>query len=226
MNTVQNALSNKLNYETVPQLQNYIAQQIGDYKMSARAEDINGWMVCDGRRLLRSEYPELFSVIGTDFGAEPDPYFCLPDYTSKVIGMFGPSLDEEESNLTTRTRGQVVGHETIQLTVDQLPPHSHTGTTDYAGAHTHTVDNIPYGVQTIVAAGGGGLSACDNEFHTISTNTSGSHVHTFTSTNTGRNDNIDVMQPTLFGSSVLIFTKFLSRYDLKSTPWVNRIIVG
>ena len=217
INTGVNTLSNKLNYETIPRLQSHIALQVGDYKITARSSDINGWLVCNGRSVLRSEYPALFAVIGTDFGVEDSTHFCLPDYTSKVIGMYGPSF--EGTGYTERGRGDIVGHETIQLTVPQLPAHNHTGTTDSAGDHNHTIGDIPDGTQNIAAADGGGLTAAEETRYTGTTSTAGDHTHTFTTANTGENDDIDVMQPTLFGASVLIFAKFLTRLDLAPTTW-------
>lgn len=216
-NSTQNALSNKLNYETIPKLQSHLALQVGDYKLSARNDDINGWLVCNGRSISRTQYPELFAIIGTDFGSTSGTTFRLPDYTSKVIGMYGET--EGTSTNTVRDRGDVVGNETIQLTVPQLPAHSHTGTTNNDGSHTHSVDNIPHGTQNIAAAGGGGTTACDETTHTISTNSSGAHTHTFTTQNTGENAAINVMQPTLFGASVLIFAKFMTRFQMIPTPW-------
>jgi len=216
-NSTQNALSNKLNYETIPKLQSHLALQVGDYKISARDDDINGWLVCNGRSLLRTEYPELFAVIGTDFGSSSGTTFRLPDYTSRVIGMYGET--EGTSTLTVRDRGDVVGNETIQLTVPQLPAHSHTGTTDSDGSHSHSVSDIPYGTQSIAAASGGGTSAADETTTTYNTSTAGAHTHTFTTQNTGENAAINVMQPTLFGASVLIFAKFLTRFQMTPTPW-------
>jgi microcystin-dependent protein len=217
-NTSQNVIANKLNFDIIPRLQSHIALQVGDYKISARSSDINGWMVCNGRSLLRSDYPALFSVIGTDFGSVDGTHFNLPDYTSKVIGMYGPTMGSM-TGYTERERGDIVGHETIQLTVPQLPAHSHTGTTDSAGAHTHQVSDMPYGIQNIAAASGGGTTACDETTHTVTTSSNGAHTHTFTTQNTGENDDIDVMQPTLFGSSVLIFAKFMKNYQLVPTTW-------
>ena len=78
---------------------------------------------------------------------------------------------------------------------------------------------MPYGTQNIAAASGGGTSACDETTHTVNTASAGAHTHTFTTQNTGENDDIDIMQPTLFGASVLIFAKFLNRFQLVPTPW-------
>jgi microcystin-dependent protein len=231
VNQAQNVIANKLNYEVVPKMQSHEALQIGDYKLSARNVDYNGWKVCNGRTLSVADYPELYAIIGDDFGVEPEGQFCLPDFTSKVIGMFGLSAESEA--LTTRNRGQTVGNETIQLTVGQLPPHNHTGTTASNGAHTHGVTDPGHSHNYLGVTGQGsqaGLdSAADNDnrptqstsgsFTDISINSAGAHTHTFTSNNTGENDEIDVMQPTLFGVCVMIFAKFVPREQLVSTPW-------
>jgi len=231
VNQAQNVIANKLNYETVPKMQSHEALQIGDYKLSARHVDYNGWMVCDGRTLTVANYPELYAVIGQDFGTEPSGEFCLPDFTSKVIGMFGLSAESEA--LTLRSRGQTVGNETINLTVGQLPPHNHTGTTASSGAHTHGVTDPGHahtygGVQSQGVASGLDNAAENSPRPTettssnttgISINSAGAHTHTFTSNNTGNNDDIDVMQPTLFGVCVMIFAKFVPREQLVSTPW-------
>ena len=38
-----------------------------------------GWFYCDGRTLKNSSFPELFSVIGYDFGGDRQKTFALPD---------------------------------------------------------------------------------------------------------------------------------------------------
>ena len=67
-----NSLANRvtdLNHRQFPQYERLQALQVGDYKLSVRSSDVNGWLVCDGRSLSRAEYPELFDIIGTDFGS-------------------------------------------------------------------------------------------------------------------------------------------------------------
>lgn len=117
----------------------------------------------------------------------------------------------------------------------QLPPHNHTGTTDSSGAHTHGVtdpghthtyvnnvndQNTDNAFATESAADQVDLNQTTGSSTTgITINSDGTHTHTFTSNNTGNNDDIDVMQPTLFGVCVMIFSKFVPREQLVSTPW-------
>jgi microcystin-dependent protein len=198
--------NDKFAYKNLIAYQRRSCLEIGDYKLSARISDKNGWLICDGRSVAITNYPELYDVIGTSFGSEDDGYFNLPDYRGRVIGGFG-----QGDGLTNRNIGDYIGAETHQLTVSELPSHNHTGTTASDGDHSHTVANVPYGTQSV---DGGGLTACDETTSTVTTSTAGAHTHTFTSNNTGSNTPHNNMQPTLFGCNVLIFAKFVGRFEL------------
>lgn len=52
-----------------------------------------GWMVCDGRKFLVSEYPELFAVLGYLYGGE-NGEFNVPDYR----GLFLRGVDGDANN--------------------------------------------------------------------------------------------------------------------------------
>ena len=185
--------------------------RVGDYRYSAESQDVNNWLLCDGRSLLRSQYQELFAIIGVNFGSNDGNSFSLPDYRGRVPGIIGSG-----SGLTSRNLGDNLGEENHTLTIPEMPTHTHNGTTDNAGAHTHTIDDIPYGVQNIAAASGGGTTACDETVHTVSTNSANDHAHTFTTNNTGGGNQHNNMQPTLFGSNVFIFSK-LDKYERLSS---------
>ena len=230
-NTQNATLLDNVNYDIIPEYTRHQALQIGDLKMSLNTS-INGWLVCDGSAVQRSEYRDLFNVIGTNFGNSTDSNFFLPDFTSRVIGAFGQSA--RSSGLTRRDMGDSIGTETETISINELPPHNHTGTTDAGGVHSHTHN----------ANGGAGTSASpavglaiSNSFSTaINTDTSNgelnvmttpialsignssSHTHTFTSNNTGGGQPQNNIQPTLFGCNVLIFAKFLPRTEM--TPIV------
>ena len=63
----------------------------GELRLFAgRDADFDGWLLCDGRLVMTKDYPELYSVIKTDFGydeeAPPPIAFRLPDARGKVAG--------------------------------------------------------------------------------------------------------------------------------------------
>lgn len=200
-------------FRSVIDVNRYLGIRIGDLKYTTCNSDVNNWLICDGRSLSRTAYSELFSVIGTDFGANDSETFKLPDFRGRVLGGIGSG-----SGLTSRDLGDSVGAETHTLTTNQIPSHLHTGTTDSAGAHTHT-SNATGG------QGNYGLALADGNNTAISTdsslgelnlmtlpqaltiNSNGAHTHTFTSGNTGGGQSHNNMQPTLFGGNVLILSK-------------------
>jgi len=173
-------LSSELNYEILPKYMKYISLQVGDFKMTSRTTDNDGWLICNGRSLLRSEYRELFEVIGTDYGSVDENHFNIPDFTSRVLGMFG--LSAQLSSLTERSRGQKFGTETETLTTNQIPSHSHIGTVDSSGSHNHTVNDSGH-THTGTTATNGTHNHTINDSghtHTGTTESNGSHNHTIT----------------------------------------------
>lgn len=79
------------------------------------------------------------------------------------------------------------GLASVTLTGSQLPAHSHTGTTNSTGAHTHPVPIHTY-TGTVSAHNSGGISSKPSngsEDGTSPTSSSGAHSHTVTTTNTG-----------------------------------------
>jgi len=80
-----------------------------------------GWAHCNGSVLPRKECPELFEVIGTQFGA-PTPYtFNLPTIDNRLVVGTGRG-----SGLTARNLGDKGGQNKVMLEADHLPAHKHT----------------------------------------------------------------------------------------------------
>jgi microcystin-dependent protein len=100
---------------------------VGDFKWSIRNDDYNGWLKCDGRTVLRSDYPELYSIIGSSFGSTNASNFKLPDMRGRVQGAIGFSGNVGDS---THQMGDAVGSENVTLSSSQIPSHSHSGTTE------------------------------------------------------------------------------------------------
>lgn len=74
------------------------------------------WLLCDGSSILRSDYPDLFAVIGTAYGASDTAHFNLPDLRGMVLIGQGAGF----------TLANPVGEYNHTLTVSEMPAHSHT----------------------------------------------------------------------------------------------------
>ncbi|MGH6853482.1 MAG: phage tail protein [Methylocella sp.] len=79
-----------------------------------------GWAMCNGQLLSISQNTALFSLLGTTYGGDGVQNFALPDLRGRVaVGMGqGPGL-------SNYVQGQATGSETVALTVNQMPAHSH-----------------------------------------------------------------------------------------------------
>ena len=80
-----------------------------------------GWMFCEGQLLPISENETLFQLIGTTYGGDGRTTFGLPDLRGRVPVHVGKG-----NGLTDHRDGEVFGAETVALTANQLPPHTHT----------------------------------------------------------------------------------------------------
>lgn len=82
-------------------------------------EPPKNWLLCYGQQVSRTEYPELFRVIGTRAGAgNGSSTFNVPDLRGKVI--YGQGASDFSQNT-----GATVGETHHQLTVNELPAHGH-----------------------------------------------------------------------------------------------------
>jgi microcystin-dependent protein len=99
---------------------------LGEIRLFAGSFPPNGWAFCDGQVLAISDNDALFTLIGTAFGGDGQETFALPDLRSRVPIHRGPS----------NTYASAGGVESVTLTVQQLPAHSHplVGSTAIAGS--------------------------------------------------------------------------------------------
>jgi microcystin-dependent protein len=79
-----------------------------------------GWAPCDGRVLPIQQYAALFSLLGTTYGGNGVHTFALPDLRGRVAVGNGNG-----DGLSSRQLGEQVGSEAVNLTVAQLPAHTH-----------------------------------------------------------------------------------------------------
>lgn len=97
-----------------------------------------GWMLCQGQSLLRSQYPRLFAVIGTVYGAADSTHFNVPDMNGRVL------VGRAAGDADFGNRGGVGGAKTHTLTNAEIGYRSYgtVGATGTAiGAHEHGTPN-------------------------------------------------------------------------------------
>ncbi len=145
----------------------------------------DGYLACDGSAVSRTTYAALFKVISTTYGSGDGSTFNLPNLQGRTI--IGVS-----SSHTLATTG---GEETHTLTENEMPSHSHSGSTDASGEHYHSISGIS------VYMGANLIRVRDSHNPNISqqndmtTNTSGSHSHSVYINSAGGGQSHNNMQP-------------------------------
>jgi microcystin-dependent protein len=99
----------------------------------------NGWLLCHGQSLVRVDYPALFAVIGTTYGAADAAHFSVPDLRGRVPA----GVDEGTGRLPSWVLGSASN-----------APTSSTGVFSMAGTN-----NINFGSPGFIFTGGSGVVA-------------------------------------------------------------------
>ena len=108
---------------------------VGEIRMFGGNFAPAGWMFCQGQLLAISDYETLFNLIGTTYGGDGQNTFALPDLRSRV-----PVHQGTGSSGTTYTLAQTGGVETVTLTINQIPSHTHTSIADNNPGTTTATD--------------------------------------------------------------------------------------
>jgi microcystin-dependent protein len=88
---------------------------VGEIRMFGGNFAPAGWMFCDGSLLPISENDVLFALIGTTYGGDGQTTFALPDLRGRIPIHAGAG----------HTLGEVSGVESVTLTLQQIPNHTH-----------------------------------------------------------------------------------------------------
>lgn len=80
-----------------------------------------GWTLCNGQLLPISQNTAVFSLVGTTYGGDGRTTFGVPDLRGRsMVGVgSGPGLQH-------RSWGQRGGANFVNITMNQMPAHSHT----------------------------------------------------------------------------------------------------
>ncbi len=175
------------------QISNFIPS--GIVQMFAGTSPPTGYLLCDGTAYSRTTYLNLFSIIGTTFGAgDGSTTFNVPDLRSRVPVGAGTGV-----GLSNRSLGGSGGEETHVLITAEIPPHNHTDS-----GHTHPILD-PGHTHTVPQGGttGGGYSTLGNGLGSVplstTVSTTGISVNSGAANiqNTGGGGSHNNMQPWL-----------------------------
>ena len=196
------------------------ATPIGEVKeYSGTALPAGGkYLWADNAEHLVADEPELFAVIGYQFGGA-GPVFRTPPRQGRVAVGVDPTQPEFD------TLGKLYGTKTHTLTAGETPvldsassgAHTHTGTAASSGAHTHTGTAASAGSHNhtqsfsthgSAAAGGSSISgmtassgnssgvaqqttqSAGAHTHTVSVTSAGAHTHTVNEGGGGKHNNV------------------------------------
>jgi microcystin-dependent protein len=102
-----------------------------------------GWLFCQGQLLPISQYDTLFALIGTTYGGDGQTTFAVPDLRSRV-----PIHQGQGPGLSNYIMGQAAGTETVTVTPNQMPIHTHSVQVSSSPANT----GVPSGTVTLGVA--------------------------------------------------------------------------
>ena len=120
---------------------------IGEIRMFAGNFAPADWALCDGSLLAIAENSVLFALIGTTYGGDGQTTFALPDLRGRAPVHQGPNF----------VIGSRAGTESVAVTSQQLPVHTHT-------PHAATVGNATGPVGNYWSTDAGGNVAA---YHTV-----------------------------------------------------------
>lgn len=131
-----------------------------------------GYLKCNGAAVSRTTYAALFAAIGTTFGVgDGSTTFNLPELRGEFIRGWDDS------------RGVDTGRVFGSSQTSENKAHTHTGTTDSGGSHSHTI-RIPPNIGDTDRGTNPSLWNIDGE-QDVATSTDGAHTHTFTTASSG-----------------------------------------
>src|ERR1700686_4885449 len=94
---------------------------VGECRLVGFSFAPQGWMMCQGQLLPISEFDTLFNLIGTTYGGDGQSTFGLPDLQGRTPIHQGTN----PGTGTSYVIGEKSGVETVTITTQQLPVHSH-----------------------------------------------------------------------------------------------------
>ena len=123
---------------------------VGEIRMFGGSFAPAGWAMCQGQLMPISENETLFNLIGTIYGGDGQSTFGLPDLQGRVpmhMGQ-GPGISQNYQI------GEKAGVESVTLTTQQTPSHTHPAIASNNAADT----NIPTANTILASMGPAGIA--------------------------------------------------------------------
>lgn len=121
---------------------------IGEIRMFGGQFAPEGWALCNGQLFSISEYEALFVLIGTTYGGDGVSNFAVPNLSSRIpIGRGG-----------NNQLGATGGQESVTLTANQLPTHTHQAVASSSGGTASSPDGRVWAASSATPYGTGGTT--------------------------------------------------------------------
>lgn len=115
---------------------------VGEIRMFAGNFAPAGWAFCDGALMSIAENEVLFQLIGTTFGGDGEQTYALPDLRGRV----------PIHNGNNYVLGESAGVESVTLTTQQMPAHTHAFGVANSTANSPNPGNNIVGLSTKIQA--------------------------------------------------------------------------
>jgi microcystin-dependent protein len=101
----------------------------------------DGWLLCDGKTLNRSQFSSLFNAIGTNWGGTANDNFFLPDLRGRFLREVDNSgtIDPDAAGRTDINGNSVTGIRVGTYQNDIFQTHWHAANIPTSGGHSHPV---------------------------------------------------------------------------------------
>lgn len=146
---------------------------IGEIKLFAGNFQILGHAYCQGQLVSIAQNIALFSLLGTTYGGDGQTTFALPDLRGRVPLHMGNG-----AGLSPRTIGEVSGSETVTLTTQQIPSHTHLLNANAATGNVANPANNFWAAQPALLQYAPASTPTSNMKANAIANTGGSQPHT------------------------------------------------
>jgi len=92
-----------------------------------------GWATCNGVLQSIAENSTLFNLIGTTYGGDGQQTFALPDLQGRI------PIHQGSNGVSNYVIGEKAGVETVTITLNQFPTHTHS----LLGSSANASSNLP-----------------------------------------------------------------------------------